>query len=269
MEIANQIIFDNVVLYNRCTAKLVNILNPDNTATLTVPANECLAIIIKNAPEVTTQKQLFKDVWEVHGIPINTNTFYQNISILRKAFKQVSIDYDVIITIPRRGIEVAKNINMSAYSPPDSKEDNPPVCSLPRSIPAAKPGIQSISYSEKKTLPTKIKIILSFFILCFLLVFFIKYSYAYYIKITSPFYNYSLTEAYNGCHIYSNDSAYKEYTHKIVTKIISEQCSNKENIYLSTFPDLPRISVIICNDNVYENNSLCRSAYYYLASDKK
>ncbi|QXO41480.1 winged helix-turn-helix domain-containing protein [Morganella morganii] len=150
MEIANQIIFDNVVLYNRCTAKLVNILNPDNTATLTVPANECLAIIIKNAPEVTTQKQLFKDVWEVHGIPINTNTFYQNISILRKAFKQVGIDYDVIITIPRRGIEVAKNINMSTYSPPDSKEDNPPVCSLPRSIPAAKPGIQSISYSEKK-----------------------------------------------------------------------------------------------------------------------
>ncbi|MEX6224068.1 hypothetical protein AB6F55_04160 [Providencia hangzhouensis] len=61
-----QVIFDDTILYDKESAKIINLLNTNEVATLTVPANECLSIVLKNSPEVTTQKQLFHEVWEAH-----------------------------------------------------------------------------------------------------------------------------------------------------------------------------------------------------------
>ncbi|XTD82743.1 hypothetical protein AB8849_05410 [Proteus vulgaris] len=60
-----QVIFDGMILYDKEAAKITNLLDTKKVATLTVPANECLAIVLKNSPDVTTQKQLFHEVWEV------------------------------------------------------------------------------------------------------------------------------------------------------------------------------------------------------------
>mgnify|MGYP000327300595 CR=1 FL=1 len=265
MEIKNKIIFDNVVLYDRAAAKLMNISDPENIATLTVPANECLAIIIDNSPGVTTQKQLFNDVWEAHGIPINSNTFYQNISILRKAFKQVGIDYDVIVTIPRRGIELSKNIKITIHSGQCINEGNGNFDT--EKVGDATTGITNGAANESiRNLKSK-KRYVGFSLLSFSFIFLIYFLYSYYIQTNSPFCNYSFIKEYNGCYIYVNENYSHQYADEIIKTSNLEQCHNREYVYFSVIPKLPRISMIICDEKIYEKNSICRSAYYYLSGE--
>ncbi|HHE6467796.1 TPA: transcriptional regulator [Providencia rettgeri] len=252
MEKSNKIILDDIILYDKNTAKLTNILQDDVVATLTVPANECLSILINNSPEITTQKQLFSEVWEKHGIPINTNTFYQNISIIRKAFKQIGVDYDVITTIPRRGLVISNKIKITDY--PD-KEKIEQKCLI------------NETYQKHKinTFKNK-KYILWLSVLVFTLLFFLYFNYT---KILSPLYDYHFISQYNGCAVYANDSYSQSFFSNVIKKINLEKCDNSEIVYISIIPDLPRISTIICDKKPYESDSSCRSAYYYLTREMK
>ena len=42
-------------------------------------------------------------VWQRRGMLVSPNTYYQNISILRKGLKKVGFETDPIVTIPRIG----------------------------------------------------------------------------------------------------------------------------------------------------------------------
>ncbi|MEY0717966.1 transcriptional regulator [Providencia alcalifaciens] len=253
----HQVIFDGIVLYDKETAQLTNLLNTDKTATLTVPANECLAIIIKNSPEITTQKQLFNDVWESHGIPINSNTFYQNISIIRKAFKQVDYEPDVLVTIPRRGIEISKAIQYEITSLYDNERE-------PRSQLVS--PVTTVVNTKSRKKPHYF-IVLPFFLTLFVMVAWFFYSY--HIKTTSPFYNYKYIEKYNGCNIYGNERYSHEFLGKILTTIDLTSCFNDEKIYISVYANLPRISMIKCDNDIYLPQSICSSSYYYLENEVK
>ncbi|WPM85044.1 hypothetical protein QNH14_00545 [Apirhabdus apintestini] len=44
------------------------------------------------------------EVWKKSKVLVSSNTFYQNISILRKGLKRIGIEEDIIVTIPRVGL---------------------------------------------------------------------------------------------------------------------------------------------------------------------
>lgn len=71
---------------------------------LNVPVGRCLLLLLQNAGAVVSQQEFFVEVWEKQGQYVTANTFYQNISILRKALKTAGLDENVIRTVPKQGI---------------------------------------------------------------------------------------------------------------------------------------------------------------------
>lgn len=74
-----------------------------NTISLNTPASRCLLLLLQKKGEVVTQTDFFQQVWENKGLYANTNTLYQNISLIRKALRKAGVQEDVIHTLPREG----------------------------------------------------------------------------------------------------------------------------------------------------------------------
>jgi DNA-binding winged helix-turn-helix (wHTH) protein len=62
--------------------------NHDNVIILNSPASRCLLLLIERIGSIVTQQEFLDIVWTKCGMQVSTNTFYQNISILRKGLKK-------------------------------------------------------------------------------------------------------------------------------------------------------------------------------------
>ncbi|STQ07854.1 putative transcriptional regulatory protein [Enterobacter cloacae] len=52
-------------------------------------------------------------VWQRRGMMVSPNTYYQNISILRKGLKKAGFETDPIVTIPRIGLTLASDTQIT------------------------------------------------------------------------------------------------------------------------------------------------------------
>ncbi len=91
----------------------VSTLNPldghSSEVELNSPAARCLLLLIHKQGEIIGQQEFMDEVWGKNGIHVTSNTYYQNISILRKALKKAGIDEEIIVTIPRMGLTLASD----------------------------------------------------------------------------------------------------------------------------------------------------------------
>lgn len=79
----------------------------DNKTKMTYPAAKCLEIMLEQQGNIVTHAELYQKVWEAQGINVPPNTLYQNISIIRRALKEMISDGDKLIkTIPRKGFQI-------------------------------------------------------------------------------------------------------------------------------------------------------------------
>lgn len=271
---SNKLIINNKIIYDSRLSCLYDIDDPDNKIPLTTPANDCLAIILRNSPEITSQKKIFEEVWERYSAPINANTFYQNISMIRRAFKKVGINEEVIVTVPRRGVCLSGDISVEKFTPNDDSDfievETP---SLVR-----KEEMLAINHviNEPKEIVLKTSLISRFFngnhliIFSFILVSLISVLASYfYLYSKNIFYNYDYQFDFKSCQIYSPGKK-TDILEKHITKTINElgiSCDNNDRIYFNAFIGLPRESVIVCDDNILSSNTNCSSYYRYLIKD--
>ncbi|HFO4471067.1 TPA: transcriptional regulator, partial [Escherichia coli] len=83
---------------------------------LTYPAGKCLKLLLDNAYSVVSHNQFFEKVWSDSSAEVATNTLYQNISMIRRSFREISsatIFNDVIRTVPRKGFKINEEINIT------------------------------------------------------------------------------------------------------------------------------------------------------------
>ncbi|WP_054178577.1 winged helix-turn-helix domain-containing protein [Trabulsiella odontotermitis] len=79
----------------------------DIVAKLTYPAARCLEIMLEQHGKIVSHAELYQKVWEERGANTTPNTLYQNISLIRRALKEMIPDGDKLInTIPRRGFRI-------------------------------------------------------------------------------------------------------------------------------------------------------------------
>lgn len=107
-----QVIFNDIVAYEKQHARLYNINEPEKSVNLYTPTNECLSLLIETWPDVISQHVFFEKVWENKGLPITANTFYQHIAILRRAFEEVGLNKEAIVTTPRKGLSLAATLDI-------------------------------------------------------------------------------------------------------------------------------------------------------------
>lgn len=105
---------------------LLRSVNADTTFTLLAASSECFLILLMNHGRLVNKSKLFYQGWEKYGLHVSDNTFYQNILVLRKGLKACGIDYEVIRTLPRKGLIIPDTIHVSQITMP-SAENSPPL----------------------------------------------------------------------------------------------------------------------------------------------
>lgn len=106
--------FKNVEFYPE-THKL-KMTSVNREISLFSTASRCLELLITHQGSVITQRDLMAFAWTDHGLSVSPNTFYQNISALRKSLAEFIPDENIIITIKRSGLTIPENIEIALIS---------------------------------------------------------------------------------------------------------------------------------------------------------
>src|SRR5690606_16417807 len=135
-------IINNIVEFHPAASTLRDLNNPDRVVVLNSPAGRCLLLLIERAGSIVTQQEFLDVVWQSRGMLVSSNTYYQNISILRKGLKKIGFDVDPIVTIPRIGLTLASDTQITikgACARPSETVDEPLVETQPITEPLPPP----------------------------------------------------------------------------------------------------------------------------------
>ena len=101
----------------------LRVLETQENAILHSTASQCLLLLLCHQGQILTREELIEFAWGEKAANFVTNhTFYQTISVLRKALVALGCD-DIIITVPRKGLTVGAGIKISTiYSVAASKK---------------------------------------------------------------------------------------------------------------------------------------------------
>ncbi|WP_230939865.1 winged helix-turn-helix domain-containing protein [Enterobacter asburiae] len=106
-------IINGLVEFHPAASTLRDLNNPDRVVVLNSPAGRCLLLLIERVGSIVTQQECMDIVWQRRGMLVSPNTYYQNISILRKGLKKVGFETDPIVTIPRIGLTLASDTQIT------------------------------------------------------------------------------------------------------------------------------------------------------------
>ncbi|WP_336277820.1 winged helix-turn-helix domain-containing protein [Cronobacter dublinensis] len=111
-------ILDNEVIYDSLNGSLRRTdQKMADAQMLTTIANKILSHLVIHHGELVSRNTLFDEVWEKAGLVSSSNTLNQYISVLRKMFSGYLGEKEVIITVPRAGYMLSKEVSISEYTP--------------------------------------------------------------------------------------------------------------------------------------------------------
>lgn len=287
----NHYIINNTIEFYPAASTLRNLNAPEKVIVLNSPAGRCLLLLITRRESIVTQQEFMEIVWEKNGMLVSPNTFYQNISILRKGLKNAGLMDDPVVTIPRVGLTLASGTeiktrsidNESALSQenapcmdeitlteepdePMTKTYRPDAEALPqreKQVPDKPLKKLLAKIACRKVLPSLILPAMGLMMLALLMLI---------IKINnmnnssrSHFNGYFLMADVGGCHVFIADneasSAERTETLSLVEKFKSS-CSHYPWVYVTHYDFLPRTSVVRCNKPMNIKNQ-CISEYHF------
>lgn len=211
---------------------------------LNTPVSRCLQLLIDRHGEVVSQEEFFDYVWTQHGLVVSSNSFYQNISLLRKAIKKAGIDDLMIVTVPKKGIVLPKRFSVT------SQEINAKPTTDEPELPQEK-----ISASRETLLATLFGCLsVPFFILAFFLLQKSDYSIEY-AKVDIK---------QDGCTFYFNKDETDYGSHLDFLKNKHFDCSLNKYIYIKTYKEIDRLSIFQCAKPMASNveHNFCLSEVY-------
>lgn len=286
----NHYIIDGLVEFHPAASTLRNLNDPEKEVVLNSPAGRCLLLLITRNNSIVTQQEFMEIVWEKNGMMVSPNTFYQNISILRKGLKKAGLRKDPVVTIPRVGLTLASDTeikqrsseNLPATHNVDSQFLNESsiiqethhdssltqIETEQRQIPHS----DLVKTHKKKTSTDILKHIdvTHFFTAGMALVAIILLVVISSLNDTQSdqtryFNNYLFLTNVSGCHVFIADkNATQDEKSQTLNLIetIKTHCANYPWVYVTHYFMLPRISVIRCNKQMNTKNT-CISDYYF------
>lgn len=83
--------------------------------TLSNTASQCLFLLLQHHGQVVEREVFFQQIWLNNGSQVTNNNFYQNISLLRRAFKELGLNDEFIITVPKVGIRLSQELKVESH----------------------------------------------------------------------------------------------------------------------------------------------------------
>lgn len=261
-------IINNTVLFYPEEHRLATIGKEDSDILLNIPASRCLALLIERKGGLITQKEFFAEVWEAQGTYVTQNTFYQNISLLRKGLKAAGLGETPIKTVLKRGMTLGEGISIEVRegeydevttSVFDSAEPEAPAM-IPTQIPESPESPEMPEIPKSRSALHELR---WYFLLCGVL--FTLFSALYY---SERFMNQDYFAHYT---LFNNDKSCKVMipAHEKITDIYYEfinnsrmACESGRVYYLTMLRDDRRVSVFACNKEIHFPDASCTSYFY-------
>jgi len=125
--ILKKYIINNEVIFDVNLNELVSLLKSGESVLLNIPTARCLLLLLENIGQVVSREEFLEKVWNERGIVVSHNTFYQNISLLRKSLAKAGLSEEAVVTIRQRGFTLASDIIVSPVvvdnTPPCNNDD--------------------------------------------------------------------------------------------------------------------------------------------------
>ena len=104
----NSYIINDEVIFNMDGNELQPVAGKDHEAiTLNTPTARCLQLLLESNGNIISRDEFLSAVWKERGVVVSQNTFYQNISLLRKSLLRAGLTQDVVVTVRQRGFVIA------------------------------------------------------------------------------------------------------------------------------------------------------------------
>lgn len=254
-------IINGIVEFHPAASTLRDLNNPEQVVVLNSPAGRCLLLLIERAGSIVTQQECMDIVWQRRGMMVSPNTYYQNISILRKGLKKAGFETDPIVTIPRIGLTLASDTQITikeAQLP--SAEPEAPVQTVQEEdgVPQPVAPVTPVAPVAKR------RFWLGGALLALLLI--ISVSVISYSRPHDSYFvdGYRFTTMMGECRLYfARDIETPQDREKALAYAapFKDECSSYPWIYISGYSLLPRASVIRCDRAMTEPNR-CMSDYF-------
>lgn len=244
--------------------------NPEKQTTeqvlLHTPTSSCLELLIENQGTILPQDELLDRVWKQKGMLVSTHTVYQNISLIRRAFTQLGLCDDVVVTIPRRGMTLALCIKVTRLDeePVSDNTDsfnqkNIPETSEASDVPEAveTPPSDELSKARTKVIfAIAVSSMASVVVLWAVAFTFGRYNTPDYME------NYELAPtSATGCKVYINANMPRKRLEQILKNGLLE-CDQRAFNYVTAYAGVNRFSVISCVANIAGSKPGCRSKFF-------
>ncbi|MBB1201527.1 CadC family transcriptional regulator [Enterobacteriaceae bacterium 89] len=215
---------------------------------LSNPASRCLLLLIQRQGQVIERDYFFQHVWFNNGAQVTNNTFYQNISLLRRAFKEFGLNEELIVTVPKVGIRLEPQLEVLE----EEVEDPPPE-------PAPSAPLDS-ALTEKASGRWRTIYWLLAGAVCCLAASAIAWQSQFDLRLS----HYVPFSDEKGCHWYANQDVINFDGHKQFASTSKLDCQNYPWVYLSLYPNFPRISALTCREQYSRwRNNECVTHYYF------
>lgn len=252
-------IINREIYFDTHKSKLFFRKDPSRYVILTVPAAQCLGLLLEKSPVIVTHDFFIENVWGNNGAYVSPNTLYQNISMVRRALREVSNkDIVFIKTIKRKGFQFNEHITIEIE---DEAEDDD-------HIPESDNG--NIANNIVKEIKWK-KLYLFKFIFLSLAGFFVGQIPMFLLTEVfddkSNFDEYTMIDNYNGCSIFyeNHDINSIGLTEKLKSKIdyFDIECNGNPVIYISTYSAGPEFTALLCKNKIRPRKKVnCESIHY-------
>ncbi|MGX5013954.1 winged helix-turn-helix domain-containing protein [Enterobacter asburiae] len=244
-------IINGLVEFHPAASTLRDLNNPDRVVVLNSPAGRCLLLLIERVGSIVTQQECMDIVWQRRGMLVSPNTYYQNISILRKGLKKVGFETDPIVTIPRIGLTLASDTQITVKeTQPQAEEEE---CAAPD---VCEEAVAPTVSTRRFWLPGALVLLLMLAGVSVI---------SHNLLHDSYFVDgYRFAMKMGECQLYfSRDIETQRDRDKALAYAtpFKDQCENYPWVYVSGYILLPRASVIRCDRPMTESNR-CMSDYF-------
>lgn len=256
-------LINNVVIFYPEEHRLMPLDNKGVETSLNIPASRCLLLLIERKNSVVSKKEFYEQAWEQHGTYVTANTFYQNISLLRKGLKSAGISEELIRTVPKKGLTLSDEVTITPLS-----EENAITAVTSMAKEEVAQDKEQIASAPKETKNTRfinrLCVTATVLFLCAVAVFLYDFR-----AESQYFAGYKLDDTVNNCNLYlpNKEREPEKYIDFIKSNNIS--CNAKQELFMTMNRASEFISVIKCDGNINSKDSECDSEYYSRRMNEK
>ncbi|HDU4783049.1 TPA: winged helix-turn-helix domain-containing protein, partial [Klebsiella aerogenes] len=107
-----KILINEIIEFTYSSGVLTNI-KTHNSHNLSYTNSQILLRIINNGKNITSREEIFSDIFRVTNAKQTDGNLNQCIASIRRAFNELVEDNDIIVTIPKIGFYLDKDVSIT------------------------------------------------------------------------------------------------------------------------------------------------------------